>query len=150
MDLRKIRKLIEIFNASKLSEIEIREGDESIRLTRLLGVSASPPVAATEPAVVQVPSPGFDDMPVDDGDLDDGTFAVKSPMVGTFFAAASPSDPPFVSVGDRVEVGQPLCLIEAMKIFNQIEAERGGTIVKVFKEDRDPVEFGEPIFLLRQ
>ena len=149
MDLRKIRKLIEIFNASKLSEIEIREGDESIRLTRSLTISASPQTTTVDPTVVHVPSPELDDIPMDDGDLDD-TIAVNSPMVGTFFAAASPSDPPFVSVGDRVEVGQPLCLIEAMKIFNQIEAEQSGTIVKVLKEDRDPVEYGEPIFLLSE
>ena len=149
MDLRKIRKLIEIFNASKLSEIEIREGDESIRLTRSLTISASPQTTTVDPTVVHVPSPELDDIPMDDGDLDD-TIAVRSPMVGTFFAAASPSDPPFVSVGDRVEVGQPLCLIEAMKIFNQIEAEQSGTIVKVLKEDRDPVEYGEPIFLLSE
>lgn len=149
MDLRKIRKLIEIFNASKLSEIEIREGDESIRLTRSLTISASPQTTTVDPTVVHVPSPELDDIPMDDGDLDD-TIAVNSPMVGTFFAAASPSDPPFVSVGDRVEVGQPLCLIEAMKIFNQIEAEQSGTIVKVLKEDRDPVEYGEPMFLLSE
>ncbi len=150
MDLRKIRKLIEIFNASKLSEIEIREGEESIRLTRTATpVAAAPqavPVAA--PEVISVPMPHLEQVAVDE-EVDEGTFPVESPMVGTFFSAASPSDDPFVSVGDRVKVGQPLCLIEAMKIFNQIEAERSGTVVKVLKENRDPVEYGEPLFLLK-
>ncbi len=150
MDLRKVRKLIEIFNASKLSEIEIREGDESIRLTRTPAITQAPPqVSAVVPEFAHVSPPDLGDIQIDD-QAEGDTFAVKSPMVGTFFASASPNDPPFVSVGDRVKSGDPLCLIEAMKIFNQIEAEQGGTIVKVLKEDHDPVEYGEPIFLLKE
>ena len=150
MDLRKVRKLIEIFNASKLSEIEIREGDESIRLTRTPTITTVPAqVSGVDPEYVHVSPADPGDIEIEDQDEAD-TFAVKSPMVGTFFAAASPTDPPFVSVGDSVNIGDPLCLIEAMKIFNQIEAEHSGTIVKVLKEDHDPVEYGEPIFLLRE
>ncbi|MDE0309175.1 MAG: acetyl-CoA carboxylase biotin carboxyl carrier protein [Acidiferrobacterales bacterium] len=146
MDLRKVRKLIEIFNTSKLSEIEIREGEESIRLTRTPTITQAPyAVPEVQPAVS--PAPGGSQF---DEQEDSDTFAVESPMVGTFFASASPDDSPFVSVGDSVSVGDPLCLIEAMKIFNQIEAEQSGTIVRILKQDHDPVEFGEPIFLLRE
>ena len=151
MDLRKIRKLIEIFNASKLGEIEIREGEESIRLTKAVQPVAAHPqhMIVAEPQTLPMPSPELEEIEIDT-DLSDGTSEIKSPMVGTFFAAAAPGDPPFVSEGDFVEVGQPICLIEAMKIFNQIEAEQSGTIVKVLKQDREPVEYGEPIFLIRE
>lgn len=146
MDLRKIRKLIEIFEVSNLSEIEIQEGEESIRLTRTLTV-----VSDATPQEVVVASQSVSDIELDDSDTEDeDVFAVLSPMVGTFFAAASPTDDPFVGVGDEVRTGQPLCLIEAMKIFNQIEAERDGTVVKILKESGDPVEYGEPLFLLSE
>ena len=148
MDLRKIRKLIEIFNASKLSEIEIREGEESIRLTRTPVIVADHQLSHTAtPAIESLVH--LEDIQEDDDEMDD-TFPVLSPMVGTFFSSASPDADPFVKVGDQVELGQPLCIIEAMKLFNSIEAERSGTIVKVLKENGDPVEFGEPLFLLSE
>ena len=150
MDLRKIRKLIEIFNASKLSEIEIKEGDESIRLTRTAAVTTSPAQAGTVvPEFLDLPSGEIADVEIDEEDADD-TFVISSPMVGTFYTKPTVDDPPFVKVGDQVEVGQPLCLIEAMKIFNQIDADRSGTIVKVLKTNGDPVEYGEPLFLLQE
>ncbi len=148
MDLRKIRKLIEIFNASKLSEIEIREGEESIRLTRTPVIVADHQLSHTATPAIES-SVHLEDIQEDDDEMDD-TFPVLSPMVGTFFSSASPDTDPFVKVGDQVELGQPLCLIEAMKLFNSIEADRSGTIVKVFKENGDPVEFGEPLFLLSE
>ena len=148
MDLRKIRKLIEIFNASKLSEIEIREGDESIRLTRTPAIVADHQLSHTATPAIES-SVHLEDIREDDDEMDD-TFSVLSPMVGTFFSSASPDADPFVKVGDQVELGQPLCLIEAMKLFNSIEADRIGTIVKVLKENGDPVEFGEPLFLLSE
>ena len=148
MDLRKIRKLIEIFNASKLSEIEIREGDESIRLTRTPVIVADHQLSHTATPAIES-SVLLEDLPEEDDGMDD-TFPVLSPMVGTFFSSASPDADPFVKVGDQVELGQPLCLIEAMKLFNSIEADRSGTIVKVLKENGDPVEFGEPLFLLSE
>ena len=148
MDLRKIRKLIEIFNASKLSEIEIREGEESIRLTRTPVIVADHQLSHTATSAIES-SVHLEDIQEDDDEMDD-TFPVLSPMVGTFFSSASPDADPFVKVGDQVELGQPLCLIEAMKLFNSIEADRSGTIVKVFKENGDPVEFGEPLFLLSE
>ena len=148
MDLRKIRKLIEIFNASKLSEIEIREGEESIRLTRTPVIVADHQLSHTATPAIES-SVHLEDIQEDDDEMDD-TFPVLSPMVGTFFSSASPDADPFVKVGDQVELGQPLCIIEAMKLFNSIEADRSGTIVKVFKENGDPVEFGEPLFLLSE
>ena len=148
MDLRKIRKLIEIFNASKLSEIEIREGEESIRLTRTPVIVADHQLSHTATPAIES-SVHLEDIQEDDDEMDD-TFPVLSPMVGTFFSSASPDADPFVKVGDQVELGQPLCIIEAMKLFNSIEADRSGTIVKVLKENRDPVEFGEPLFLLSE
>lgn len=151
MDLRKIRKLIEIFNVSNLSEIEIHEGEESIRLTRSLTVVAD----AAQQTVVQQTSPdsaqALSGIEIDDAQTElEGTFPILSPMVGTFFTAPSPTDDPFVRVGDQVSAGQPLCLIEAMKIFNQIEAERDGTVIRILKGDGDPVEFGEPLFVLSE
>ena len=148
MDLRKIRKLIEIFNASKLSEIEIREGEESIRLTRTPVIVADHQLSHTATPAIES-SVHLEDIQEDDDEMDD-TFPVLSPMVGTFFSSASPDADPFVKVGDQVELGQPLCIIEAMKLFNSIEADRSGTIVKVLKENGDPVEFGEPLFLLSE
>jgi acetyl-CoA carboxylase biotin carboxyl carrier protein len=148
MDLRKIRKLIEIFNASKLSEIEIREGEESIRLTRTPVIVADHQLSHTATPAIES-SVHLEDIQEDDDEMDD-TFPVLSPMVGTFFSSSSPDADPFVNVGDQVELGQPLCIIEAMKLFNSIEADRSGSIVKVFKENGDPVEFGEPLFLLSE
>ncbi len=151
MDLRKVRKLIEIFNESKLGEIEIREADETIRLTRSVPLPAADYrphpatdiVVPTEPVAVSPPAR-------DDADEAAPFHPVTSPMVGTFYAAASPDDDPFAKVGDPVEVGQNLCLIEAMKIYNEIESDKAGTIIQVLKSNGDPVEFGETLFLLSE
>lgn len=149
MDLRKIRKLIEIFNSSKLSELEIREENESIRLTRNVTLISSDSTPQEVEQVSTTPSPEVTEVFVED-ELAEFTYQVTSPMVGTFFSAPSPTENPFVKVGDRVQVGQPLCLIEAMKLFNQIDAERSGTVVKVMKQDGDPVEYGEPLFVMSE
>ena len=142
MDLRKIRKLIEIFNASKLGEMEIRAGDESIRLTRATAISSPQPTA---------PLPEVEGEPISSNDVQ-GEVAVPilSPMVGTFYAATSPQDSPLVEVGDKVAEGQAICFIEAMKIFNQIESELSGTVISVLKDDGDPVEYGEVLFLVKE
>ncbi len=151
MDLRKVRKLIEIFNESKLGEIEIREADETIRLTR----SVQPPAAEYRSPVVSeiiVPTEPAAAQPLARDETDEAVHfhAVTSPMVGTFYAAASPDDDPFAKVGDKVEAGQNLCLIEAMKIYNEIESDKAGTIIQVLKSNGDPVEFGETLFLLSE
>ena len=145
MDLRKIRKLIEIFHATELTEIEIHEGEESIRLTR--GARGVPevvhqPVQGVEP----VPAKSLEDIQIDEEESEH--FIVRAPMVGTFFLAPSPDQEPFVKIGDKIEKGEALCLIEAMKIFNQIESEYEGTIVNILKEDGEPVEYSEPLFVI--
>lgn len=146
MDIRKIKKLIELLEDSNLSEMEIQEGEESIRLSRSAPVSAAPvaqqvPVAAPAP-VVSAPVEAV-------SSSDDEVDAINSPMVGTFYSAAKPGDPDFVKVGDTVAVGDVLCIVEAMKIFNQIESDRAGKVVSVLKSSGDPVEYGEPLFVIQ-
>lgn len=149
MDLRKIKKLIELLEESNLQEMEIQEGEESIRLSRG-GVMTAPmmmapqmqaapaPVAAAAPVAAIVEAP-------ETANLDN---ALTSPMVGTYYDAAKPGDPTFVKVGDKVSVGDVLCIIEAMKIFNQIEADKAGKVVSIMKDSGDPVEYGEPLFII--
>ena len=152
MDLRKIKKLIELLEESNLAEIEIHEGEESVRLMR-----QHPPSTATQTvpvsAPVQAPAPvatsklagdddGAEPDPMPQGEV------IRSPMVGTFYGAANPESPPFVGVGTAVSEGDVLCLVEAMKMFNQIEAEFNGEVVAVLVEDGQPVEFDEPLFVI--
>ncbi len=144
MDLRKIKKLIELLEESNLSEMEIREGEESIRLSR--ATSARLPVSYIPPASVQPETASIarELAPVE---APPG-HQVKSPMVGTFYSAPKPGSKPFVQVGSKVQVGDTLCVIEAMKIFNQIEADKSGTVVAVLKENGEPVEYGEILFVI--
>jgi acetyl-CoA carboxylase biotin carboxyl carrier protein len=142
MDIRKIKKLIELLENSGLAEIEIKEGDDAIRISRgsaVVAAVAAPPVAAPV-AVVEENADEKSDLP-------DG-HAVTSPMVGSFYASPSPESKNFVEVGSKVKVGDTLCIIEAMKIFNEIEADKAGTIVAILKEPGDPAEFGEPLFII--
>jgi len=145
MDIRKIKKLIELLEESGIAEIEIREGEESVRISRY-GQAAqmvmSAPVAAapvTAP-VAAIPAPAEEQMPAG--------HVVKSPMVGTFYRAASPGAKAFVEVGSRVSVGETLCIIEAMKMLNQIEADKSGTVAAILVENGQPVEFGQPLFVI--
>lgn len=165
MDLRKIKKLIDLLESSHLTEIEIREGEESVRLSRAAGHAASavPMVpAATGAAAPHGPAGAAMPMqsPVqaatggtprqaeaDTPALPDG-HVVRAPMVGTFYAAASPDKPAFASVGQTVAVGDPLGIIEAMKMFNPIEADVGGTVLAVLCENGQPVEFDQPMFVI--
>lgn len=147
MDLRKIKKLIELLEASNLDELEIREGEESIRLSRT-GPTAYPPQVAPGPTLVKVGASEVDTA-ASAGDADlIGDHVVTSPMVGTYFSAPKPDAEPFVKQGSKVEIGDTLCVIEAMKIFNQIEADRAGTVTKVFKHNGEPVEYGEALFMI--
>lgn len=149
MDLRKVRKLIEIFNDSRLAEMEIREGEESIRLTR--AVKGAPQVEHS--LIPHSPATEIDDSgkpDTADSKMFEGAQEIISPMVGTFYRASTPGAENFVEIGDRVVPGQTLCLIEAMKIYNQIESSYNGIVVKIFKESGDPVEYGEPIFLIQE
>lgn len=151
MDIRKIKKLIELLEDSDVSEIEIVEGEESVRIAR----GGTAPMAYAQPAPVAavaapsaVSTPSFAE-PADTAasDLPPGTL-VESPMVGTFYRSSTPGTDPFVEVGQTVSQGDTLCIIEAMKIMNQIEAETSGTVRAVLVEDGQPVEFGEPLIVI--
>ncbi len=154
MDLRKIKKLIELLEESQLTEIEIHEGEGSVRLTRQLAVTAvtapivQAPPAAMSPAPAQ-PMAAAGTPPMVEPALPEGE-VIRSPMVGTYYASPNPETAPFVKVGSRVSVGDTLCLVEAMKMFNQIEAEVAGEIVAVLVDDGQPVEYDEPLFVIRR
>ncbi|HET7610177.1 MAG TPA: acetyl-CoA carboxylase biotin carboxyl carrier protein [Rhodanobacteraceae bacterium] len=156
MDLRKVRKLIELLEESNLSELEIREGEETVRLSRFpaAGVAAQqfvapapqPMAASAAAASATAPSSSPAASPHESG-LPAGN-VVRSPMVGTFYVAPSPGAEPFVTVGQQVKVGDPLGVIEAMKMFNQIEAEVAGTVVAIAAENGEAVEFDQPLFVI--
>jgi len=158
MDIRKIKKLIELLEESSLTEIEIMEGEESVRLSRVgqmhtatpvlpanvqaAAWSAPPPPPSNAPAQAEAPAPD-DTEEVPEGEL------LRAPMVGTFYDSPSPDAEPFVSLGQQVNQGQVVCIIEAMKMFNQIEAEVSGTVVAILVENGQPVEFDQPLFVVR-
>lgn len=148
MDIRKIKKLIDLIQESDVAEIEIREGEESVRINRqgqapiTTAVPAPIPVAAAAPVaevVVDSPAPAA---------VDNTANAVTSPMVGTFYRSSSPEAAPFVEIGQSVSAGDVICIIEAMKMFNQIEADRSGTVKSILIENGHPVEFGEPLIII--
>ena len=147
MDIRKIKKLIEIIEESDIAEIEIREGEESVRISRY---SAPPPlaVAAPVPAIAAAPVATVATTPVEPVAEIASGHVVKSPMVGTFYGAASPGAGDFVKVGQAVKEGETLCIIEAMKILNQIEADKSGIITKILVENAEPVEYDQPLFII--
>ena len=150
MDIRKVKKLIELLEESQVAEIEIHEGEESVRISRMSTsvpapamVQAAPVAAAAPPPVAEAaakPEPAADTTP-------DG-HAVTSPMVGTFYEAASPGAKPLVEVGQQVNVGDTLCIVEAMKMLNQIEADKAGTVTAKLVENGQPVEFGQSLFVI--
>ena len=145
MDIRKIKKLIELLNESGIAEIEISEGEESVRISRGYPLTA-PGVASPVQQTVLVPAGAAGDpsAPVDEGHV------IKSPMVGTFYTAASPDMQPFVKIGQSVKVGDTLCIIVAMKIMNPIEAESAGTIAAILAENGQPVEYDQSLFMINQ
>ena len=146
MDIRKVKKLIELLEESELTELEIREGEESIRLSRsgtATAVQPQPAVVSPAPESAVRPPPDDED-PNPAPDME----AVISPMVGTYYAAANPDSEPYVGIGSEVNAGDTLCVIEAMKIFNQVEAETSGIVRRILKNSGDPVEYGETLFLI--
>jgi acetyl-CoA carboxylase biotin carboxyl carrier protein len=158
MDLRKIKKLIDLLEESNLAELEIKEGEEIVRLSRYPknmtptygaapAPSAAPVMQAVAPAAPVAASEAPGASSPDARELPPGT-TVRSPMVGTFYASANPDAPPFVSVGQKVKVGDTLGIIEAMKMFNQIDAEISGTVLAILAESGHPVEFDEPLFVI--
>ena len=154
MDLRKIKTLIELLDASNLSEIEINEGADSIRLSRVSSVPAPAapvtvaPVAA--PVAAAAPAPAAQAAPAAEAAAAPAVsgHAVESPTVGTFYSRPSPDADPFVKVGDQVSKGATLCVVEAMKTFNEIQADKAGTVAEMLKADGDPVEYGEVLFVI--
>ncbi len=152
MDIRKIKKLIELLEESSLTELEIVEGEESVRLMRGGQAQAMPLVAPQVAAqalapTTQVINPLDDEK--DERDLMPEGELVLSPMVGTFFAASGPGVEAFVSMGQTVGIGDTLCIIEAMKMFNQIESDVSGTVVAILVENGQPVEYDQPLFVIR-
>ena len=158
MDLRKIKKLIDLLEDSNLAEIEIKEGEESVRLARTPRGAYAPAqpvqhyVAGGEPVMpmqspVQAATGGARPAEPAGPVLPEGN-VLRSPMVGTFYAAPAPDKPPFVTVGQTVNVGDTLGIVEAMKMFNPIEAEVGGTVLAIVAESGQPVEFDQPLFVI--
>ena len=153
MDIRKIKKLIELLEDSDVSEIEIVEGEESVRIARnkASGAPAVSSITAVQPQVTTTPATVVQNTvsAVDEAEemLPPGTI-IESPMVGTFYRSSSPTTKPFVEIGQSVNKGETLCIIEAMKIMNQIEAEISGTVRAVLVEDGQPVEYGEPLIVI--
>jgi len=145
MDIRKIKKLIDLIEESDIAEIEISEGEESVRISRYSSVAPAQ-YAAAPVAVAAAPAPAVA-TPVPAEEKISG-HAVKSPMVGTFYRSASPGSAPFVEVGQSVSAGQTLCIIEAMKILNQIESDKSGKIKQILVENAHPVEYGQPLFII--
>jgi acetyl-CoA carboxylase biotin carboxyl carrier protein len=153
MDLRKLKKLIDLVQESGIAELEITEGEEKVRITRV-GPSVQPSVisvpmgtAAVPPGVAMVPAGAAAGASPEAPAPVEG-HVVKSPMVGTFYRSASPGAKPFVDVGARVNAGDTLCIIEAMKLLNEIEADQSGAIKEIYVENGQPVEYGEPLFLI--
>ena len=151
MDIRKVKKLIELLEESGMGEIEIKEGEESVRISR---ASANAPVAPVQfAASAPVAAPPSQtamtdtDTPAQDAEIVSG-HQIKSPMVGTFYEAPSPGAPAFAEVGKQVKPGDVLCIIEAMKMLNQIECDKAGTVIAVLAENAQPVEFDQPLFVI--
>ena len=149
MDIRKVKKLIELLEESQVAEIEIHEGEESVRISRMpqgvpaqTFVQAPPAMMAAPAAAAPVAAPAAAEPAVPEG------HTVDSPMVGTFYEAASPGAKPFVDVGQQVNAGDTLCIIEAMKMLNQIEADKSGKVTARLVENGQPVEFGQALFVI--
>lgn len=157
MDIRKIKKLIELLEESGIAEIEIKEGEEAVRISRMpaagsapmypqythmanLPVAMAPQIEAPKAAAPAVEGPPAKPKP--------NEHVITAPMVGTFYASPSPGAKAFIEIGDEIKVGQVLCIIEAMKMMNQIEADKGGKVTSIMARNGDPVEFGQPLFVV--
>lgn len=150
MDLRKLKKLIDLVEESGISELELTEGEEKVRISRAMMQSAAPVthyVTAPQQAAAAAPAPSAPAAAPAAPAVEDGQI-VKSPMVGTFYRASSPDAKAFVDVGSSVSSGDTLCIIEAMKLLNEIESDYSGVVKKIFVENGQPVEYGEPLFLI--
>ncbi len=149
MDIRKVKKLIELLEESGIAEIEITEGEEAVRISRYpvnapvaTAVPAAVPAPAAAPVAAEAPAP------TEASAGEPAGHKVAAPMVGTFYRSPSPEAEPFVKVGDKIEVGDTLCVIEAMKMMNQIEADTAGTVLSIEVENGEPIEFGQTLFVI--
>jgi acetyl-CoA carboxylase biotin carboxyl carrier protein len=143
MDLRKLKTLIDLVETSGIAELEIQEGEERVRITRAVAQMPQPLMFHPQQQLAMpAPVAAAPVAPLDEG------HTVKSPMVGTFYRCASPGAAPFVEVGDTVAQGDTLCIVEAMKLMNEIEADASGTIKAILVENGQPVEFGQPLFII--
>jgi len=152
MDIRKVKKLIELLDESGIAEIEITEGEESVRISRYSQNAPAAPVAA--PIAVAAPAAAASAAPAEAApaapDPEDDGFLVTAPMVGTFYAASSPGAAPYVQVGDRINEGDTLCIIEAMKMMNQIESDVSGVVKSIRVQNGEPVEYGQTLIVIDQ
>jgi acetyl-CoA carboxylase biotin carboxyl carrier protein len=160
MDIRKIKKLIELLEESGIAEIEIKEGEEAVRISRMpTGTAAAPPsypqfthvapMAMSPP--LEAPAAKAAAAPAAEGPTakpKPNEHVITAPMVGTFYGSPSPGAKPFIEIGDEIKVGQVLCIIEAMKMMNQIEADKAGKVTSIMARNGDPVEFGQPLFVI--
>mgnify|MGYP001025073778 CR=1 FL=1 len=150
MDLRKLKTLIELVETSGIAELELQEGEERVRITRTVSQAQTPVMFHAAPAPVAPIAVPAAAAPAPEAALPSAPegHAVKSPMVGTFYRSASPGAPPFVEIGDTVAQGDTLCIVEAMKLMNEIESDASGTIKAILVENGQAVEFGQPLFII--
>jgi acetyl-CoA carboxylase biotin carboxyl carrier protein len=151
MDLRKIKKLMELLEESGIAEIEVKEGEESIKLSRNVGGPVAPvQQMMQQPVMPQLQTPQITQQVEDKSDdsTNQDRNTVNSPMVGTFYASASPESKPFVTKGQSVKKGDTLCILEAMKMMNQVQAESDGKILEILVDNAEPVEFDQPLFVI--
>lgn len=154
MDIRKVKKLIELLEESNIDELEIKEGEESVRISRHASsaalLAASAPVTVAAPAAPAAPQPAHAPAPEPDSSTDPELkgHVVRSPMVGTFYRSPSPGAPAFVEVGQQVNAGDVICIVEAMKMMNQIEADKSGVVQSILAQDAEPVEFDQPLITI--
>ncbi len=147
MDIRKVKKLIEMLEESNLAEIEIREGEEAIRISRASSVAA--PVVTAAPVAMATPAAAAPTAAAESAKpAAPAGHAVASPMVGTFYRSSAPGSKAFVDIGSKVSIGDTICIIEAMKMMNEIEADKAGIVKAILKENGQPVEFGEALFII--
>jgi len=153
MDIRKVKKLIELLEESGIAEIEIKEGEESVRISRQSAHSAPAPIMQYAAAPMQAAAPAAASAPAASSAAaapvaNKNEHTVTAPMVGTFYASASPGAKAFVDIGSEVNVGDTLCIIEAMKMMNQIESDKAGRVTAILAKNGEPVEFGQPLFII--
>jgi acetyl-CoA carboxylase biotin carboxyl carrier protein len=150
MDIRKVKKLIELLEESGISELEISEGEESVRISRHPRVAMQAPMAMPSPIAQPPPQVAAATPATSAGEHKprNDDYTVTSPMVGTYYSAASPGSKSFVEIGSEIKVGQILCIIEAMKMMNQIESDKAGRVTAILAKNGEPVEFGQPLFII--